>query len=104
MTLWVVPEGLAGAAAAVEALSARLAAAHAAAAPMISAVVAPVADPVSLSTAAGFSAGGIEHVGVATEAVEELTRSGAGLGTAGISYAAGDSAAALTYGLAGAEA
>ncbi|AGZ49474.1 PE family protein [Mycobacterium kansasii 662] len=104
VTLWVVPEGLAGAAAAVEALSARLAAAHAAAAPMISAVVAPAADPVSLSTAAGFSAGGIEHVGVATEAVEELTRSGAGLGTAGISYAAGDSAAALTYGLAGAEA
>ncbi|ARG73741.1 PE family protein, partial [Mycobacterium kansasii] len=31
VTLWVVPEGLAGAAAAVEALSARLAAAHAAA-------------------------------------------------------------------------
>ncbi|ARG71756.1 PE family protein, partial [Mycobacterium kansasii] len=28
VTLWVVPEGLAGAAAAVEALSARLAAAH----------------------------------------------------------------------------
>ncbi|ETW23466.1 cell motility protein [Mycobacterium gastri 'Wayne'] len=101
VTLWVVPEGLAGAAAAVEAFSARLAAAHAAAAPMISAVVAPAADPVSLSTAAGLSACGLEHVGVATEGVEELTRSGVGLGTAGISYAAGDSAAALTYGLAG---
>ncbi|WP_136623183.1 PE domain-containing protein, partial [Mycobacterium attenuatum] len=54
MTLWVVPEGLAGAAGAVEALSARLAAAHAAAAPVISAVIPPAADPVSLSTAAGF--------------------------------------------------
>nr|WP_122543923.1 PE family protein [Mycobacterium pseudokansasii] len=87
VTLWVVPEGLAGA--------------HAAAAPMISAVVAPAADPVSVGTAAGLSACGIEHVGVATEGVEELTRSGVGLGAAGISYAAGDSAAALTYGLAG---
>ncbi|VAZ70633.1 hypothetical protein LAUMK4_00079 [Mycobacterium persicum] len=37
MALWVVPEGLAGAAAQVAALSARLAAAHAAAAPVISA-------------------------------------------------------------------
>ncbi|WP_136625869.1 PE family protein, partial [Mycobacterium attenuatum] len=64
MTLWVVPEGLAGAAGAVEALSARLAAAHAAAAPVISAVIPPAADPVSLSTAAGFSAGGIEHLGL----------------------------------------
>ncbi|KZS57332.1 cell motility protein [Mycobacterium kansasii] len=100
MTLWVVPEGLAGAAA-VDALNARPAAAHAAAAPMISAVVAPAADPVSLGTAAGLSACGLEHVGVATQGVEELTRSGVGLGTAGISYAAGDGAAALTYGVAG---
>ncbi|VBA40235.1 PE family immunomodulator PE5 [Mycobacterium attenuatum] len=98
VTLWVVPEGLADAAGAVEALSARLAAAHAAAAPVISAVIPPAADPVSLSTAAGFSAGGIEHLGLATQGVEELTRSGVGLGTAGASYAAGDSTAALTYG------
>ncbi|KAA1251976.1 PE family protein [Mycobacterium simiae] len=56
MTLWVVPGGLAGAAASVEALSARLAAAHAAAGPVISAVVSPAADPVSLATAAGLSA------------------------------------------------
>ena len=56
MTLRVVPEGLAAAGAAVEALTARLAAAHAAAAPAITAVVPPAADPVSLQTAAGFSA------------------------------------------------
>ena len=58
MTLRVVPEGLAAASAAVEAMTARLAAAHAAAAPAITAVVPPAADPVSLQTAAGFSAQG----------------------------------------------
>ncbi len=61
MTLRVVPEGLASASAAVEAITARLAAAHASAAPAITAVV-PVRrflDPVqSLQTAAGFSAQG----------------------------------------------
>ncbi|PHO38653.1 hypothetical protein B6F30_15065 [Mycobacterium tuberculosis variant bovis] len=56
MTLRVVPEGLAAASAAVEALTARLAAAHAGAAPAITAVVAPAADPVSLQSAVGFSA------------------------------------------------
>ena len=39
MTLQVVPEGLASASAAVEAITARLAAAHAGAAPAITAVV-----------------------------------------------------------------
>ncbi|MDY6996886.1 MAG: PE family protein, partial [Actinomycetota bacterium] len=52
MTLRVMPEGLTAASAAVEALTARMAAAHAAAAPTISAVVPPAADPVSLQTAA----------------------------------------------------
>ncbi|CPZ53352.1 Probable PE family protein [Mycobacteroides abscessus] len=64
MNLNVVPEGLTATSAAVEALTARLAAAHAAAAPVIGAVVPPAADPVSLQTAAGFSARGIEHSGV----------------------------------------
>ncbi|EIT97745.1 PE family protein [Mycobacteroides abscessus 4S-0726-RB] len=41
MNLNVVPEGLTATSAAVEALTARLAAAHAAAAPVIGAVVAP---------------------------------------------------------------
>ena len=80
MTLRVVPEGLAAASAAVEALTARLAAAHAAAAPAITAVVPPAADPVSLQTAAGFSAQGEEHVAVAAQGVEELGRAGVGVG------------------------
>ncbi|VBA54633.1 hypothetical protein LAUMK191_03161 [Mycobacterium attenuatum] len=54
MTLRVVPEGVAGAAAAAEALTARLAAAQAAAAPVIAAAVA-AADPVSLAPAAGLT-------------------------------------------------
>jgi predicted metal-dependent hydrolase len=98
MTLQVVPEGLAATAAAVEALTARLAAAHAAAAPLTTAVVPPAADPVSLSTAAGFSVHGVEHNAVATQGVEELGRSGVGVGEGGASYAAGDAAGAATYG------
>ncbi len=97
MNLRVVPEGLAAASSAVEALTARLAAAHAAAAPAITAVVPPAADPVSLQTAAGFSAQGAEHTAVATQGVEELGRAGVGVGESGISYATGDAAAASTY-------
>jgi hypothetical protein len=102
MTLRVVPEGLAATSAAVEALTARLAAAHAAAAPAITAVVPPAADPVSLTTAAGFSAQGQMHAAVAAEGVEELGRAGVGVGQGGASYLAGDTAAAVTYGGAGA--
>jgi hypothetical protein len=97
MTLRVVPEGLASASAGVEAIAARLAAAHAGAAPLITAVVPPAADPVSLQTAAGFSAQGSEHATVAAEGVEELGRAGIGVGESGASYAAGDAAAAATY-------
>ncbi|MCZ9335834.1 PE domain-containing protein, partial [Klebsiella pneumoniae] len=43
MTLRVVPEGLTAAGAAVEALTARMAAAHAAAAPVVTAVLPPAA-------------------------------------------------------------
>ncbi|KAA1248660.1 PE family protein [Mycobacterium simiae] len=97
MTLRVVPEGLAAASAAVEALTARLTAAHAAAAPIISAVVPPAADPVSLQSAVGFSAVGNTYAAVAAEGLEELGRSGAGVGESAVSYAAGDAAAASTY-------
>lgn len=97
MTLRVVPEGLAATSAAVAALTARLGAAHSAAAPAITAVVPAAADPVSLQTAAGFSAQGAEHAGVATHGVQELGRSGAGVGESGASYAAGDAAAAPAY-------
>ncbi|COU84217.1 PE-family protein [Mycobacterium tuberculosis] len=48
MTLRVVPESLAGASAAIEAVTARLAAAHAAAAPFIAAVIPPGSDSVSV--------------------------------------------------------
>jgi hypothetical protein len=101
MTLHVVPEGLAAASAAVEALTARLAAAQAAAAPAITAVVPPAVDPVSVSTAAGFSAVGNEHAAVAAQGTEELGRAGVGVGEAGTSYAVGDGAAAASYGTAG---
>jgi PE family len=98
MTLRVVPEGLAATSAAVEALTAQLAAAHTAAAPAITAVLPPAADPVSLQTAAGFSAQGQEHAVVAAQGVEELGRAGVGVGQAGAGYLAGDTAAAATWG------
>jgi hypothetical protein len=101
MTLRVVPEGLTAAGSAVEALTARLAAAHAAAAPLVSTVLPPAADPVSLQTAVGFSAHGTEHTAIATEAVTELGRSGVGVGESGTSYATGDAAAASSYLIAG---
>ena len=97
MTLRVIPEGLAGASAAVEALTARLAAAHAGAAPLITAVMPPAADPVSLQSAAGFSAHGGAHAAVAAQGAEELGRAGVGVGDSGISYASGDDAAAAAY-------
>jgi hypothetical protein len=101
MALRVVPEGLTAAGSAVEALTARLAAAHAAAAPLVSAVLPPAVDPVSLQTAVGFSAYGTEHTAIATEAVTELGRSGVGVGQSGASYATGDAAAASSYLIAG---
>ncbi|MGU3498519.1 PE family protein [Mycobacterium sp. C31M] len=97
MTLRVVPEGMAAAGAAVESLTARLAAAHAAAAPLVNAVLPPAADPVSLQTAAGFSAHGNEHSAVAALAVEELGRAGMGVAQSGTSYATGDALAASSY-------
>lgn len=97
MTLRVVPEGLAATSAAVEAITARLAAAHAAAGPVISMVVPPAADPVSIQSALGFSARGGQHTTAAAQGVEVLGRAGVGVGLAGANYAAGDAAAASTY-------
>ena len=97
MTLRVVPEGLTAASAAVEALTARMAAAHAAASPLVTAVLPPAADAVSLQTATGFSAHGSQHQAVAAQSVEELGRSGVGVGESGISYATGDAMAASSY-------
>ncbi|EFV14573.1 PE family protein [Segniliparus rugosus] len=100
MILKVVPEGLMAASAEVEALTARLAAAQAAAAPVIGAVVPPAADPVSLQAAAGFSARGSSHTAVAAEAVEELGRSGLGVAETAESYAVGDLQGAAVFGTA----
>jgi PE family len=101
MTLRVVPEGLTAASAAVEALAARLVAAHAAAAPMVTAVIPPAADSISLSTATGFSAHASQHQAVAAHGIEELGRSGVGVGDSGTSYATGDALAASSYLIAG---
>jgi hypothetical protein len=100
MTLHVVPEGLTAAASAVESLTARLAAAHAAAAPAITTVIPPAADAVSLQTAASLSANGTQHTAVAAQGVEELGRSGVGVGESGTSYATGDAQAAVSYSVA----
>lgn len=97
MTLRVVPEGLAAASAAVEALAARVAAVHAAAAPVLAAVIPPGADPVSLQTAAGFSAQGAEHAAVSAQGITELVRSAVAVGESGAGYAATDAAAASSY-------
>ncbi|MGV0789455.1 PE family protein [Mycolicibacterium sp. XJ2] len=101
MTLRVVPEGLAAAASAVEALTARLAAAHAAAAPAVTAVIPPAVDAVSIQTAVSLSTHGAQHNSMAALGVEELGRSGVGVGQSGISYATGDAAAAASYLVAG---
>ncbi|ABM11262.1 PE family protein [Mycolicibacterium vanbaalenii] len=97
MTLRVVPEGLTAAGAAVEALTARMAAAHAAAAPVVTAVLPPAADVVSLQAATGFSARAAEHQSVAAQGVEELGRSGIAVGESAASYAGGDAMAASSY-------
>ena len=97
MTLRVVPEGLTAAGSAVESPTARLAAAHTAAAPLVNAVIPPAADPVSLQTAAGLSAHGSAHSTVASLALEELGRAGMGVTQSAASYASGDAQAAASY-------
>ena len=97
MTLRVVPEGLAAASAAIETLTAQLAATHGAAAPLITVVVSPAADPVSLQSAAQFSTAGTQHAATAAQGAEELGRSGVGVGESGTSYATGDALAASSY-------
>ncbi|HEY4794875.1 MAG TPA: PE family protein [Mycobacterium sp.] len=97
MTLRVVPEGLAAASARIGAITARLASAQAGSAPLITAVMPPAADPVSLQTAIGFSLHGGRHAAVAAQGAEELGRSGVGVAESGAGYAAHDAAAAASY-------
>lgn len=101
MTLRVIPEGLAATSAAVDAITAQLAAAHAAAAPVVSVVVPPAVDPVSLAAAAVFGERGSQHSAAAAKGVEVLGRAGMGVSLAGVGYAAGDAAGASTYLVAG---
>ncbi|OMC21892.1 PE family protein [Mycobacterium colombiense] len=97
MTLRVIPEGLAATSSAVDAITAQLAAAHAAAAPVVSVVVPPAADPVSLAAAAVFSERGSQHSAAAAKGVEVLGRAGLGVSLADVNYVTGDMAAASTY-------
>jgi PE family protein len=97
MGLRVVPEGLAAASASIAALTSRMAGAHAAATPLISAVAPPAADAVSLQSAAGFSARGSEHAAMAAEGTEELGRAGVGVAESGVGYTSRDAAAAAAY-------
>jgi hypothetical protein len=78
-------------------LTARIAAAQAASAPLVTAVLPPAADAVSLQTATGFSAHAAEHQAIAAQGVEELGRSGIGVGESAVSYATGDAMAASSY-------
>ncbi|MGA9493481.1 MAG: PE family protein [Mycobacterium sp.] len=97
MALRVLPEGLAAASARIEALTARMAGAHAAALPSITAVVPPAVDAVSLQSAAGFSSRGGEHAAAAAQGTEELGRAGVGVGESGVGYASRDEAVAASY-------
>jgi hypothetical protein len=97
MALRVVPEGLAAASASIAALTSRMAGAHAAAMPLISAVAPPAGDAVSVQCAAGFSVRGSEHAAMAAEGTEELGRAGVGVGESGVSYTSRDAAAAAAY-------
>lgn len=101
MALRVVSEELAAASASIETSTARSATAHAGAAPLITAVVPPAVDPVSLESAAGWSVHGGDHAPVAARGVRQLGRSGVGAAEARASYATGDAPAATSYPIAG---
>lgn len=98
MVLHVVPEGLAATSAAVEAITAALAAAHATAAPVISAVAPPAIDPVSLQATAELSLQGSQHGVVAARGTEVLGRAGVGVAQAGVNYQVADTMAASVFG------
>lgn len=78
MTLRVVPESLAGASAAIEAVTARLAAAHAAAALFIAAVIPPGSDSVSVCNTVEFSVHGSQHVAMAAQGLRSSAARGRG--------------------------
>jgi hypothetical protein len=97
MILRTLPEGMTAVSSLVEGIAARLAAAHAAAAPAITAVVPPAIDPVSLSAASRLSAQGAEREISGATGVAELSGSSLGVAESGASYLEGDLAAASVY-------
>lgn len=97
VTLSVVTEGLIAASAAIEALTTRLAAAHAAAVPLITVVAPPAADPVSVQSAVEAGVRGSAHAAVAAQGVEDLGRSGVAVAESATTYATGDALAAASY-------
>ena len=96
MVLQVIPEALAATSVAVEALAERLAAAQATVAPIITAVVPPAIDPVSIETATVFSTQSSQHLLVSTQGTQQLNYAGLGVANAGTNYALTDSHAAAT--------
>lgn len=99
MILRTLPEGMAATSALVESITARLAAAHAAAAPAITAVIPPAIDVVSLAGAAELSASGVQRQVCGAGGVAELGGSSLAVADSGLSYQEGDLAAAATYAL-----
>jgi hypothetical protein len=97
MMLRVVPQGLAAASAGIEALTARVKAAHVGAAPLVTAGVLAAVDSVSMQPAAALSVQGNDQAAVAAQGVELLGRSGVGVTESGATCVTGDAAAAAWY-------
>ncbi|ERG69180.1 PE family protein [Segniliparus rugosus] len=97
MGLRVVPEGLEAVAATIEAVTAQLLAAQAQAGSVVSAIVPPAADPVSVEAAVGLAAHGAQQRAVEADGSQELGRSGLGVEQAAASYREGDALAVARY-------
>ncbi|MGL6236515.1 MAG: PE family protein [Segniliparus sp.] len=99
MILRTLPEGMAATSTLVEAITARLAAAHVVAAPVVTAVVPPAIDSVSITAAAELSASGAGRQASGATGVAELGGSSLAVADSGLSYQEGDLAAAAAYAL-----
>ncbi|OSC41056.1 PE family protein [Mycobacterium decipiens] len=97
MTLRLEPEGLAAAGAALAAVTTWLATGHVASLPVLTGAVSTAANPVLRGIATVLGAWDDERAAIATNAIEELGRSGVGVAESGVSYAVGDAVAASTY-------
>ncbi|AWV47419.1 PE-family protein [Mycobacterium leprae Kyoto-2] len=97
MTLGVIPEGLEGASAVIEALTAHLATVHAEAAPFIMEVIPPGSGSVSVQNQVGFNVHGCQYVAMTAHGAEELGRWGVGVAESGVSYALRDAFAVASY-------